>query len=45
MIEILMSLVLIACILVLFVILAVMIDMQLDGLIAKRLKKRFGGDE
>ena len=45
MIEILMSLVLIAVILLLFVISAVMIDMQLDGLITKRLKKRFGGDE
>ena len=44
MIEILMSLVLIAGILLLFVISTVLIDMHLDGLIAKKIKKRFGGD-
>ena len=45
MIEILMSLALLAVILLLFVISAVLIDMHLDGLIAKRIKKRFGCDE
>ena len=44
MIEILMCLYLLAVILILFVISAVLIDKELDGLISKKLKKRFGGD-
>ena len=45
MIEILMCLSVLSVILLLLVISAVMTDMQLDGLISKKIKKRFGGDE
>ena len=45
MIEILMCLSVLAVILLLLVISVVIIDMHLDGLIAKKLKKRFGGGE